>query len=273
MTRLAMAPALHIDDVAYFDRLREVEADHWWSAGMWRIASHWLDRWLRGRSALAALDVGCGAAGTLGRLSARAEIATVVGLDPSPYALAHARREDVVLGSALNLPFPDASFDVTTSFDVLQHLPPGGDRVAAAEMLRVLRPGGLCVIRANGRGLWPDPQSESRPYRLGELRELMRSVGFRVRAATYANCLPAVAVEVAGRLRRELGMTPSHLRHPSGGGLRIRPASPVRNRLMGAISGAEAMAVGRLRIVLPVGHSTMLMLEKRSVAPSSGGHR
>ena len=65
--------------------------------------------------------------------------------------------DDVILGSARNLPFADGSFDLTTSFDVLQHLAPGGDRRAAAEMLRVLRPGGIAVLRTNGRGLWPAP--------------------------------------------------------------------------------------------------------------------
>ena len=39
----AVTPALTIDDPAYFDRLAEVEAAHWWSLGMWRLASHWLD--------------------------------------------------------------------------------------------------------------------------------------------------------------------------------------------------------------------------------------
>src|SRR5262249_9724527 len=51
---------LRIDDPAYFDRLADVEARHWWALGLWRLASYWLDAALAGRSGLRALDVGCG---------------------------------------------------------------------------------------------------------------------------------------------------------------------------------------------------------------------
>ncbi len=57
MTALA-APT--IDDPAYFVRLADVEARHWWALGMWRLASYWLDEALADRSGLRALDVGCG---------------------------------------------------------------------------------------------------------------------------------------------------------------------------------------------------------------------
>ncbi len=45
---------------------------------------------------------------------------------------------------ATHLPFPTASFDAVTIFDVLEHVPQ--DDVAASEALRVLRPGGFLVV-------------------------------------------------------------------------------------------------------------------------------
>src|SRR4051812_43708608 len=121
-----MTTAPTIDDPAYFARLAEVEAAHWWSLGMWRIASCWLADAVRGRRGLRALDVGCGTGLGAVRLAGRPEVGHVVGLDPSPEALAHARRLHgfpLVLGSVLDLPFDSACFDVVTCFDVIQHVP------------------------------------------------------------------------------------------------------------------------------------------------------
>jgi SAM-dependent methyltransferase len=49
-------------------------------------------------------------------------------------------------GDAASLPFGDESFDAITMFDVLEHVP--DDRRAAAEALRVLRPGGAVLLSA-----------------------------------------------------------------------------------------------------------------------------
>jgi SAM-dependent methyltransferase len=49
-----------------------------------------------------------------------------------------------VAGDATALPVPDATFDVVTFFDVLEHIPRDG--VAAAEAVRVLRPGGSLLV-------------------------------------------------------------------------------------------------------------------------------
>ncbi len=38
-----MTAAPTIEQPAYFERLADVEARHWWSLGLWRLASHWLD--------------------------------------------------------------------------------------------------------------------------------------------------------------------------------------------------------------------------------------
>lgn len=94
-----------------------------------------------------ALDVGCGG-GLLAEEFATAGFA-VTGIDPSPNSIAtaqrHAERNRLgiayTVGSAEDLPYPDAHFDVVYCCDVLEHvrdLPK-----AMAEIGRVLKPGGV----------------------------------------------------------------------------------------------------------------------------------
>jgi len=248
-----MTAAPTIESPAYFRLLAEVEARHWWSAGMWQLASYWLDAALAGRSGLRALDVGCGTGLTAVRLSRRGDVGRVVGLDPSPEALKFARRHalPLVRGSALDLPFASGRFDVVTCFDVVQHLPPGAYPRAAEELCRVLAPGGVAVVRSNGRG-WSGGGSA---HRLGGLVRVLESAGLTVRRASYANALPSLAQEVRGALARKGGARG----HPSGGGLTIRVPAPWQNRVMRGVSGAEAWAAGRLGVPLPFGHSTLVL--------------
>ncbi|HVM97272.1 MAG TPA: class I SAM-dependent methyltransferase [Candidatus Acidoferrales bacterium] len=102
-----------------------------------------------GASGQAVLDIGCGT-GTLARGFAERSC-RVVGLDPSPEMLhqaqALAREEgfsvDYVRSWAEHLPFRDASFDVICAGQCWHWF----DRPrAAAEVFRLLRPGGVAML-------------------------------------------------------------------------------------------------------------------------------
>jgi len=92
------------------------------------------------------LDVGCGTGALCRAVLDAAPRSEVVGVDPSEPFIACVRarcagpRAAFDVGDALDLPYPDASFDQSLSLLVFQHLP-DGER-AAAEMRRVTRPGG-----------------------------------------------------------------------------------------------------------------------------------
>lgn len=166
-------------------------------------------RWAEELVALAApqpgervLDVACGT-GVVTRLVAGrlGSSGTVVGLDVNPGMLEAARSAspgatiDWREGSALELPFPDASFDIALCEQGLQFFP--NRQVALREMHRVLAPGGRAVLsvwrstrdcpgfraieQALARHVGPEAAALP-PFSLGdadELRGLIAGAGFR----------------------------------------------------------------------------------------------
>jgi SAM-dependent methyltransferase len=115
--------------------------------GRWsRIAARAFLDWLNPAKNLRWLDVGCGNGAFTEELIARCAPATVTAIDPSEDQLAYARTRpgvrmtDFRVGDAQNLPFADSSFDIAVMALVISFLPDPGK--AAAEMARVVRPGG-----------------------------------------------------------------------------------------------------------------------------------
>jgi len=98
------------------------------------------------------LDVGCGLGLYVRRF--RNVAAEVHGVDVDPERVREASLElpNIREASAESLPYPDASFDVVLSHEVLEHVP--SDRAAVREALRVLKPGGRLVVFVPNR-LYP----------------------------------------------------------------------------------------------------------------------
>jgi ubiquinone/menaquinone biosynthesis C-methylase UbiE len=90
------------------------------------------------------LEVGCGTGLLLERIARFARSTKGIDLSDGMLEKARARGLDVTLGSATELPFADASFDVACSFKVLPHV--RDIERALSEMTRVVRPGGTVVI-------------------------------------------------------------------------------------------------------------------------------
>jgi SAM-dependent methyltransferase len=109
-----------------------------------------------------ALDFGCGAGRLTQALAAHFE--HVVGVDISQTMIEAARRYDrhpgrvrYVVNTLPDLSqFAEASFDFVYSSITLQHIPPEPAASYVAELLRVLRPGGLAIFQTrNGPRIRP----------------------------------------------------------------------------------------------------------------------
>jgi len=96
------------------------------------------------------LEDGCGVGMYVQKISPHA--GTVVGLEYDFERTIEARgRSDTIVNAAgEGLPFPNNSFDLILSHEVLEHV--RDDRTAVAEMIRVLKPGGRAVIFCPNRG-------------------------------------------------------------------------------------------------------------------------
>lgn len=94
------------------------------------------------------LDLGAGA-GRLVALDFRGHCRRIVGVDLDPRVLDNPFLDEAHIASAHELPFPDASFDVVISVNVLEHI---DDPVRLfAEVRRVLKPGGVFIAHTPNR--------------------------------------------------------------------------------------------------------------------------
>jgi len=240
-------------EFAEYERMYEAEERQWWYAGMRAISFALLDGALRGGQP-SFLDAGCGTGNNLVHFGMQGR---AFGVDLSPEALRFCRTRGVpvVRGSLLSLPFRDASFDCVTSFDVLYHRWVTDDRAAVGELVRVLRPGGLLLVRVPAlRMLWGahDEAVHSRHrYTRAEVRRLLEAAHLEVVRATYANTLLFPLVAARRTLDRITG------RH--GSDVEFLPA-PLE-WLFGTLLGTEAWLV-RQGTSLPFGASVFALGRK-----------
>jgi len=122
------------------------------------------------------LDLGCGLGAALEHV--RATGAAAAGIDPSPSMVekASARVPDaeIAVGSAEEIPFPDARFTAALAVSTYHHW--ANPEAGLAEAHRVLAPGGQLLIvegrlkRSKGHGLHSDGA--------GRLAETLLEIGF-----------------------------------------------------------------------------------------------
>lgn len=98
------------------------------------------------------LDAGCGVGMYTDQFRRFSTRVVGVEIDPAAATQAGARAPGIVIAPAEALPFADGSFDVIFSHEVIEHV--ADDRRAAAEMARVLAPGGRIVMFCPNR-LYP----------------------------------------------------------------------------------------------------------------------
>ena len=156
------------------------------------------------------------------------------------------------------MPFPSASVDIATSFDVFQVLPDAVERSAIQELWRVLKPGGHLILNVAAlemlRGHHAALSQEVRRYTPTSLRQLVEGAGFQIERLTfvYASIFPVMLpVRVAQRWSRRT--SPRHEFDIT------TPPAPV-NAVLTALVRIEAAALRAVN--MPVGSSILCHARK-----------
>jgi len=245
------------------DRLLELtfraEQSHFWFRGFRWFVQPEVVRAVNGCAAPTILDCGCGTGSNVAWLR---HYGRAYGFDLTWNGLELGRqlgRQTLARASLAAIPFPDASVDVATSFDVFQCLPDDVELAAIREMWRVLKPGGHLILNVAAlnvlRGQHSVLSEEVRRYTPARLRQMVEAGGFVLERLTFlhATLFPVMLpVRVVQRWRAgdRLAAGEADIRVPSG---------PVNAFLTGLVR-LESLA---LRFVdMPIGSSLMCHARK-----------
>jgi SAM-dependent methyltransferase len=240
-------------DRQVYDRMRLIEADHWWFRGRRRILAGLIaDLGLPNGARI--LEVGCGTGGNLAMLSGFGQ---VVGLEPDADSRAYAGEKTgvCVKGGALpdDLPFAPDSFDLVCAFDVIEHVE--GDAAALAALAGLAKPGGRVAATVPAHPwMWSrhdELHHHKRRYTLSGFRRLVEGAGLEVERASYFNTLlfaPIAAVRLAKLLTGARSADDDSA-----------PPGPA-NDFLGAVFGSESAWLKRAP--LPFGVSIALIARR-----------
>jgi SAM-dependent methyltransferase len=243
----------------YADLLELAErahADHFWYHGFRSFVGPVLADVAGGRTNLRIVDCGCGTGHNLELLARHGR---VVGFDLTPGGLARARArgEPVARGDITRVPFRAETFDLATSFDVMQSVE--HDREAVREIARLLKPEGAAVITMAAlealRGDHSDWWREIRRYTPSMARALAEQAGLRVERVQFlfASLVPPMlAVRTVQRIARPL-------RRPRLDADIAVPSPPINALLTWAVRTEAAIT---RRVPMPFGSSLLLVARK-----------
>jgi SAM-dependent methyltransferase len=238
------------------DLTRQAEANHFWYRGFRSYLLPVFAAAVAGRPRARILDCGCGTGYNLGLL---ARHGAPIGLDLNERGLTLARDvgRPLVRADTACLPFAGGTFDLVTSFDMMQCIPT--DREAVREMGRVLKPGGVAVISMAAleilHGDHSEVWQEYRRYTRASARALAEQAGLRVERVTFMFAVLFPLLLVSRGVQR---LTRRYRAVRDDSDITIPPA-PV-NALLSSLLGAEA-ALSR-RVGMPVGSSLLVVARK-----------
>jgi SAM-dependent methyltransferase len=189
--------------------LTSLEDRHWWYRERRAILGKQLRR-VPGTGR--ALDIGAAGGGNTRVLQAHGWQAVALEYSDSVADVAMARGISAIRADARYLPLPSASCGLVTAFDILEHI--DEDYLAAAEIARVLRPGGTALIAVPcDMALWSahdDEVGHVRRYDRSGLVSLIQKAGLTVEQVWSWNVLlrPAVTLRRRSSTGSDLGEVP-----------------------------------------------------------------
>jgi SAM-dependent methyltransferase len=172
-----------------YHTMRQVEDTYWWYQVLRMEVINDVASRFPGGKTCKLLDAGCGTGGMLQALRETHPAWQITGLDFSPVAVEYCQQRgfaDVIRGSVDEMPFPNASFDVVVSLDVLYHRQVSQNR-ALSEIARVLKPDGVMILNLPAfdilRGSHDVAVHGTRRYTVKQTRDLLDPIDFKLETA------------------------------------------------------------------------------------------
>ena len=176
-------------EISEYRNIFENEKTHFFYVSTHNLAVSLINKWVE-RKGLAILDAGCGTGGLSVKLAA---LGSVSAIDASPEAIKFARRRGIAakLASVEKIPYPSRQFDVVTCIDVIYHKQVKDDVGALSEIRRVLKPGGVLVLRVPANKFLMSAHDHhvhtARRYSRNELEKKMKRAGFAVKQISHVH--------------------------------------------------------------------------------------
>ena len=244
-------------DRAVFDRMAELDQQHWWFTARRRILAQVIRRIVRPPANARILELGCGTGHNLDMLGAFGRV-EAGELDDHARDFAAKRLGRPVEKVALPdlSKFPADSYNLVALLDVLEHVP--DEKGSLAAIITRLKPGGALLVTVPANPwMWSAhdvAHHHHRRYRKREIAALARAAGYEIDLLSPFNTMlfPLIAgVRMLNKIRG----------HDSADD--TLPAKPV-NSVLDRLFGAEAGLIGRLPF--PFGVSLVAVLRRPAAA-------
>ena len=183
----------------YEDLLRS-EDQHWWHLAKRKLVGDLIST-LAGPENLRLLDFGCGTGRNVEEFSRFGE---AWGVDVSGEAINFCRARGIRNLAASAEALPEASFDVVTILDVLEHT---DDAATLDTIYKLLKPAGVVIVTVPAYQWlwsgWDEVLHHRRRYYRGTLKRLFLQHGFEVQLCSYLYSfllLPVLVVRLLKKL-------------------------------------------------------------------------
>lgn len=227
--------------------------DYWWFTARSKILENALTAYVNSTDKV--LDVGSADGPSAAWLKAKAD---TISMDMDPRGL----DEHGVVGSVMDIPFADATFDVVSAFDVIEHC--SDEALALAEVNRVLKPGGLFLMSVPAyEWAWTSHDTlndHHRRYNKVRVRRALLQADLEIVRATYffASVFPFFA---ADRLRTRVKERRSpFVKLATGETPPLPTVKPAVSRLLTNLSKIDETLIGARD--LPFGSSVLAVGRK-----------
>lgn len=178
-------------EISEYKNIFENEKNHFYYVGTHNTVMKLLIKYLPKKTGNVILDAGCGTGTLMIKLK---KFGSITGIDTSSEALKFARKNGarkVLKSSVEKIPFKTNEFDGLISIDVLYHKGVKSDLKALREFKRVLKPGGILIIKNPAhnwlRGSHDLVIHTKRRYSKKDFREKLEKSGFEILKLSYIN--------------------------------------------------------------------------------------